>query len=67
MGDRRVIGELGDDHPAIGVPDEDDGFPDSLHGLFHDLHVRGQVAECRRIGPGARHLLDHLDAVAGLL
>jgi hypothetical protein len=55
------------DHPAVGVPDKDDGFPDSLHGPLHDLRVRRQVAEYCRIGPGARQLLDHLDAVAGLL
>ena len=39
VGDRGVIGELGDHHPAIGMTHQDDGFPDSLHGLLHSLRV----------------------------
>jgi hypothetical protein len=66
VGDRGVISEFGDDHPAIGVTDEDDGFPYSLHGLLHDLRVGGQVAERCRVGPSARQLLDHLDAMPSL-
>ena len=66
MGHRGVIGELGDHHPAIGMTHQNDGFPDSLHGLLHSLRVGCQVAEGRRIGSRARQLLDHLDAMPGL-
>jgi hypothetical protein len=61
VADRRVIGDFGDDHPAVGVPAEHHRAADDLEVLAHGLRVGTETPELGDVMTRARQAVDRLD------
>ena len=62
----RVVGKLGDNHPAIGVAHQHAGFVDRVESPTHIACIGAEVAERRWIGANARQLIHYVYAVPSL-
>lgn len=45
MADARIIGQLGDDHAAVGVPDEDNRVVQVVEHPTHMGRIRAQITQ----------------------
>ena len=67
VADLRVVGQLGDDHPTVGVADQDDRGVEPVEHAADVPCVARQVPQRRRVRARAGQLVHDRHAMSGLL